>query len=78
MVMSHQSHVYISRDNYPTISETIQIWFEEPEFIEQGMYKMFTDAPRFVTISVEDAARLGDEFVVKPGKCKMVMMAVVR
>lgn len=75
--MSAGIRLYLSRDKRRDEVKSIQLWLNDPHAINDGKsFRMYTGKP-IANISLEDAAKMGDEFVLKPGTSKAVMMVTV-
>ena len=76
--MSARVRLYLSRDKRRGEVKSIQVWLEQPHATNDGKsFRLYT-GKQLATISLEDAAKMGDDFVLKPGTSKSVMMVTVK
>ena len=75
--MSAGIRLYLSRDKRRDEVKSIQVWFDKPEPTNDGRsFRIYTGKP-IASISLENAAKMGDDFILRPGTCKSVMMVTV-
>lgn len=74
LVMTSGKRLYLSRDKRRGEVKNIQVWLEQPKSTNEGKSFRIYTGKLIAMISIQDAEKMGKEFMIKPGTCKPVMM----